>query len=267
MSTDVSSRVASDERATAVARSFGYQWAVQGGPLGEGDTRYGLSRAEEVTAFLDALGLRPRDLAGRRVLDAGCGDGFLVEAISPLAGEVVGVDLSESAGLAARRCRALNNVRVLRGNVLALPFAPASFDVVWCEGVLVHTTDPRGGFRALGRLVRPGGRLYVWLYPVSPRSVYQRVRDLLPGAHRLPHGALLALCYLLAGPVFALQEVLRTRARREGYRTIALALFDNLAPRIQTRHTVAEIREWFAAEGFGDLRETGAVGISGTRIA
>jgi SAM-dependent methyltransferase len=49
-------------------------------------------------------------------------------------------------------------------NLFRPAFKPEQFDVVLCDGVLHHTSDPRGGFLGLTRLVRPGGYLVVGLY-------------------------------------------------------------------------------------------------------
>jgi hypothetical protein len=52
----------------------------------------------------------------------------------------------------------------------------------------------------------------------------------------------------------------------DSVRTIAFGLFDNLSPRVQTRHTVAEVRDWFEERGFSALKQTGMIGMSGTKV-
>ena len=108
------------------------------------------------------LAIRSLDLAaGMRVLDAGCGTGealvWLSEAVAP-AGLVTGIDLAQ-AHVAAARAHAGERARVLQANLLNAPFAPASFELIWCLNTLNHLADPLSGARALASLLRSGGRL------------------------------------------------------------------------------------------------------------
>ena len=56
-------------------------------------------------------------------------------------------------------------IAVVQGDLLRLPFAAASFDQIYSLGVLDHTPDPRQAFLALARLLKPGGRIAIWVYP------------------------------------------------------------------------------------------------------
>jgi SAM-dependent methyltransferase len=111
----------------------------------------------EQRLILDMMG----DLAGRRVLDAGCGDGALVCAAASRGAEVTGIDL-DPAMLATARSRAVAaglQARFLEGRVERLPFPDASFDVVASVTVLCFVLDAAGGVREMARVLRPGGRL------------------------------------------------------------------------------------------------------------
>src|SRR6185369_2241147 len=112
--------------------------------------------------------------------------------------------------------------------------------------------------------VKPGGRLYVWVYPSERLSIYQRVRDAVRIGHRLPHGLLVPLCYGLALPLAVLRRF-RRAGSPDSVRTIAFALFDNLSPVVQTRHAAAEVRSWFEEHGFMDIKQNGYIGMSGTK--
>jgi len=258
-------RLTLDAGAGAKVRSFGFQWRIRQSGWFERGTLYGLSADAERDNFFGGLGIRPEDLRHRLVVDVGCGDGFLLTILGqdPTA-RLLGMDLSASAELAAEKCRNLPNVTVVQADLFAPPLPPGSVDVVWCEGVLVHTGNPRRGFEKLAALVRPGGRLYVWVYSAERLTVYQRVRDFLRIAHKLPAPVLVALSYLLALPVAGVQRLFRGK-RATRFQTAAFAMFDNLSPPIQTRHTAAELRSWFEACGFVDLLESGSVGMSGSR--
>ncbi len=104
-----------------------------------------------------------------RLLDAGCGGGRYAIAWRRLgAGEVVGIDISPTNIATARSHlgdAGATNVEFIEGNVLALPFPDANFDIVFSNGVLHHTVDWRRGIGELLRVLRPGG--LGWLYLIE----------------------------------------------------------------------------------------------------
>jgi SAM-dependent methyltransferase len=93
-----------------------------------------------------------------RLLDAGCGTGFNLRALSRH-GATTGVDLSPDA-IAFCRSR---GVRAVRGSVLRLPFADASFDAVTSFDVIYHdwVEDDAAAVAEMSRVLRPGGALLV----------------------------------------------------------------------------------------------------------
>ena len=101
--------------------------------------------------------------AGMDLLDVGCGPASitadLAERVAP--GRVVALDAASGALEAARatlRERGLSEqVEVTSGDVMALPFEDASFDVVHAHQVLQHLADPVGALAEMRRVTRPGG--------------------------------------------------------------------------------------------------------------
>ena len=101
--------------------------------------------------------------AGMDLLDVGCGPASitadLAERVAP--GRVVALDAAAGALEAARatlRDRGLSEqVEVTSGDVMALPFEDASFDVVHAHQVLQHLADPVGALAEMRRVTRPGG--------------------------------------------------------------------------------------------------------------
>ncbi len=106
--------------------------------------------------------------AGARVLEAGCGTGQLSNFLGIRTGRTVfGTDLCLNSLKLAEGFRVrnrLDNVRFIQMNLFRPVFAPASFDVVICNGVLHHTSDPFLGYRTLAGLVKPGGVIIIGLY-------------------------------------------------------------------------------------------------------
>jgi 2-polyprenyl-6-hydroxyphenyl methylase/3-demethylubiquinone-9 3-methyltransferase len=100
------------------------------------------------------------ELAGKAVLDVGCGGGILTEAIAREGAKVTGVDLSGKALGVARlhqiESGAIVDYRLMAAEALAIE-APASFDVVTCMELLEHVPDPASIVDACAKLVRPGG--------------------------------------------------------------------------------------------------------------
>jgi SAM-dependent methyltransferase len=140
------------------------------------------------------LGERVRRLLGpftgsEAALDAGSGTGSLAFALAPHVGEVVAVD-SRTEYLDAGRELAPANVRLVEGDVTALPFDYATFDIAGCVRVLHHVRRPELAVSELARVTRPGGRVLVadQLGSVDPlRSMemdrFERLRD--PSHQRL----------------------------------------------------------------------------------
>jgi SAM-dependent methyltransferase len=122
-----------------------------------GSQHWDPERYERNARFVAELGaplielLAPR--AGERILDLGCGDGFLTERLAALGCEVVGVDSSPEQVAAAQR-RGLE-AHVARAE--ALPFV-AEFDAVLSNAVLHWVKDAAGAIAAVRRALRPGGR-------------------------------------------------------------------------------------------------------------
>ena len=93
----------------------------------------------------------------RRVLDVGCSSGYLARPLAERRNTIVGLELDPEA---AREAEVFCE-RVLVGDVetMALPFDPASFDVVLCGDVVEHLRDPVATLARLRPLLRPGGTL------------------------------------------------------------------------------------------------------------
>lgn len=258
-------------------RSFGSQWRKRGEGRFEDETLWGLTRDEELRLFFDSLGVGPEDLRNRWVLDAGCGSGRLTRGLASLAGAVVGLDLTPEIDLVMRQGPPLSNLHLVQGNLLHIPLADDAFDLVWSSGVLHHTGDPVQAFANLARVVRPGGRLYVWVYSSRKLSLYKYIRDALRVSHRIPSDVLFVFCYGLA-PLLKLYHAgkhalsrirnlpVSPRERQQGrIRTIAFELHDDLSPRFQSRHTSEEVLGWFQRAGFVDLVVVGEVGVRGIK--
>ena len=99
-------------------------------------------------------------LAGKRILDVGCGGGILSEAMAQRGARVLGIDLAERALSVAKLHKlesgAAVDYRLVSVEALAEEM-PGTFDVVTCMEMLEHVPDPAPILDACGRLARPGG--------------------------------------------------------------------------------------------------------------
>jgi ubiquinone/menaquinone biosynthesis C-methylase UbiE len=93
-------------------------------------------------------------------LDAGCGTGSLAFALASFVAEVVGVD-TNTEYLEAGRAAAPPNVRLVEGDVTALPFGYAEFDLACSHRVLHHVRRPELAVSELARVTRPGGSIFI----------------------------------------------------------------------------------------------------------
>lgn len=106
------------------------------------------------------------DFAGARLLEIGCGMGTDLLQFARGGAQVTGVDLTARSIEISRQHFSVYGVggdfAITDGETL--PFADASFDVVYSNGVLHHTPDTAGAVREVHRVLRPGGQARVMLY-------------------------------------------------------------------------------------------------------
>lgn len=103
---------------------------------------------------------------GQRLLDIGCGPGWLTVKYAEAGADVTAVDLTETAVAITRRVLKSKSLsaRVEISNAEHLPFDDASFDIVVSSGVLHHTPQRDAAFREAFRVTKPGGKALITLY-------------------------------------------------------------------------------------------------------
>ena len=143
------------ERVAAVLamRAADQNWADS--VAGDMERHYSPGRTWEALARTALPLLAPGD-----VLDIASGDGVLAELLAPHAQRYVCIDSSQRVVAAAReRLRRYANVDVREGDMHALPFADASFDLVVLMHALTYAAKPAQAVAEAARVLRPGGRL------------------------------------------------------------------------------------------------------------
>ena len=119
-----------------------------------------------------------------RVLDVGCGDGYLMSLVSPRCGQVLGID-TELTGvkLAASKLRQFPNCNVTWASSYELPFRDRCFEVVLLADVIEHLENPGTCLREIVRVMATDGMLFVTTpkrQPARPLG-WGHVKEYTPG--------------------------------------------------------------------------------------
>ena len=227
---------------------------------------------EDRATFAGRTGLSAADLAGKVVLDGGCGMGrYLRIAAENAPALLVGMDLS-GAVVAARELTADRpETAIVQGDLLHPPFLPGTFDQIYSIGVIDHTPDPRTAFLRLAELLKPGGRIAIWIYR-RERPAVERIMNV----HRaVSTRLLLSLLMRLSrwtAPLGGWKRRLNASrlwpVQRLGVvlhlLTIGVSMhpdpevrvcdtLDWYAPRYLSRHTTSEVQAWFQEAGLTEV--------------
>ena len=112
-------------------------------------------------------------LAGKKVVDVGCGGGILSESMALRGAEVTGIDMGE-APLSVARLHSLDSgVEVKYRQITVEELAeeqPGEFDVVTCLEMLEHVPDPESVVRACWKLLKPGGQIFFATINRTPKA-------------------------------------------------------------------------------------------------
>ena len=155
--------------------NFGHEWehyASLGWTSSTGEDASDLQ--ESMMWFKDKLLLDSSDIAGKLLLDAGCGNGRFSYAAFELGANVVSMDLTRAADVAQNNIFQTKNIpQVVQGDILHLPFKTGVFDIIFTLGVIQHTGKALQAVRTLADALKKEGLLSVRTY----RRGNQRLED------------------------------------------------------------------------------------------
>ncbi len=234
------------------ASNFGFEWNLHDKTQLDTTTRH-----ESEATLIEKTGFQPDDLKGKLVLDVGCGMGRFSEVASRWGATVVGIDLTSAVDAAYGNLMDRSNVHLAQADVFKLPFRDETFDFIFSIGVLHHTPDTRAAFSELPRLLKPGGRIAIWVYSTlmggwtRVSNVYRHLTT------RLPKRVLYALCHV-AIPLYYVNKVPLVRGVTRVVLPVSnhpdpawrvLDTFDWYSPTYQWKHSEGELRDWFEKHG------------------
>lgn len=272
------------------ASSFGYQWN-RFNKL-QLDSYNGSGFSEQ--RFRTITGWTREQLAGKLVLDAGCGAGRFAEVVTKKFGaRLVAFDLSSAVDACSENISGTDSL-VCQASIYQLPFPEASFDFVYCIGVIQHTPDPLSSIRSLCRLVKPGGRIALWIYEIdwkTPLGTTGFKYALRPLTKRLSTSSQVALCRglvslskpaLVVGrrmgwPGRALMRLLPVASAHlqdvslsdeDFYTWVLLDTFDMYSPAYDQPQRFRTVAETLDAAGFAEIKRQphGAISVTATRV-
>jgi len=266
-----------DERQLQTALSFGFEW-----------TRFPEMYDEWSRSFLEYMHPHlPQFFRGKKVLDAGCGNGRFAHYAAKYGAEVWAMDLGPAVEVAKRNTESAGKAQVVQADLHRPPFAPESFDFVYSIGVLHHLPDPEAAFQNLLRYLKPGGEIQIYLYwkpegqPIK-RALLAVVTALRKITTRLPHRINYVLAFPAAVAAFAFFVwPYRLLKKLPGLKALADKLpmkqyanfpfrvcvndqLDRFSAPIENRYTKQEVAGWLSRANLEQARISSAYGWVGT---
>ncbi len=236
--------------------SFGYEWNV-----------FDKIRSEDKQFWSRYFADVPLpEIEGKVGLDAGCGKGRFAVFTAPHLSALVALDGSDAVRAAVRNLAGIPNVLVVRSDLRNAPFAPSSFDFIYCLGVLHHLSNAEEAFNTLVDLLVPGGLLLVYVYSqadnpglrrlsLDSAAVIRKITVRLPFKAvqllSLPIAFVLYVAFVLPGHlgdrvrIRALSRLPLQPYRGKPFRSLLLDTFDRLTAPHETRYSWGELESWF----------------------
>ncbi len=121
----------------------------------------------------DYIEQRTGTLAGKKIVDIGCGGGILTETMATRGAMVTGIDMGEMALKVAKMHLHESKLEIDYQMITAEQFAqqhPGEFDIVTCLEMLEHVPDPASIVAAAASLLKPGGQLFFSTINRNPKA-------------------------------------------------------------------------------------------------
>ncbi|OJJ23911.1 2-polyprenyl-3-methyl-5-hydroxy-6-metoxy-1,4-benzoquinol methylase [marine bacterium AO1-C] len=147
-------------------QNFGFQWNKFTQTQID---RFSVQSSQSKNRFFAVTQWDKEDLSGKNVLEVGSGAGrFSQVVLDETKANLFSVDYSNAveANFKNNGHHSEERFHLFQASIYDLPFAPQTFDKVFCFGVLQHTPDVKKSVESLVKMVKPGGELVVDFYPI-----------------------------------------------------------------------------------------------------
>lgn len=254
------------------ASSFGYQWNLF--RKEQIDSHNGTTLSAD--RFWAETGWTKEEIKDKWVLDAGCGAGRFLDAVSNSEAEIVGIDISSSIDAAKANLEGKENVHFIQASIYDLPFRKGKFDFCYCIGVIQHTPNPENSIRSIAEMVKSDGKVAVtiyerrkwwtmffskyWLRPITKRmskeTLLKVIKGIMPIAFpitdvlfRIP---ILGRFFIFVIPIanYVHEKQLN---RKQRYAWAILDTFDMLSPQFDLPMTEEEASKVLIESGIEDI--------------
>lgn len=262
------------------ANSFGYQW-----------NRFRLEQLDSANGtllshkrFYAETEWTPEWMAGKWILDAGCGAGRFLDVVAQTEAEVVGIDLSSAIEAARDNLKGNPRVHFVQASIYEMPFRDAAFDGVYCIGVVQHTPDPLKTVRSLPRVLKPGGPIALSMYEKARYTLLHSKYLIRPLTKKLSDASLLTAIRMFMPVLFPISEVAfripfakrflrfaipianyvgeRELSTKQRYAWSLMDTFDMLAPQYDQPQTEPEVSAAMHSEGIDEISRTKVKGLN-----
>jgi SAM-dependent methyltransferase len=241
----------------SVQETFTDEWdKVQGD---EFSFSYTLDELKELNRAVWLRWLR-RDTDIQSVLNVGVGLGQESLALKEVTGtrDLYAVDLNFAVFKSGPLQKSTPGLHFIIASLFAIPLERASMDLVYSQGVIHHTWSTAAAFRSIAEYVKPGGRLFVWVYGLDDGAVERGALPAKAIAESLMRPTLSRSPKFVRDLFFgALTPLAHTFVRKRlgvagawKWRNTNHALRDWLTPRFAHHHGYNEVMEWFEESGF-----------------
>jgi len=237
------------KRNEATRKSFSFEWSLLKG----GETKIWHS---DLTQFRNELFIELDEtgsLDGRLAVDIGCGHGYSSHFMAEAGATVIGIDMSFSIEAAYGQLRN-ENVHFVQADLQFPPLMHRQFDIVYSSGVIHHTNSTELSFGIIQELVKPDGKLCIWLYHPIKSTIHNTI---LFARHLTRHVSVRIqfwIYFFTLLPVYLL--VVRIKGKKMSWREIMIDLIDILTPYYRYEHEPQETECWYAKHGFGHIKVT-----------
>jgi len=248
------------EAALSIADSFGGEWEQFDY---ENSRTWHETVEDRCNLWLREVDLPAAELAGKTVLDAGCGNGTLSVGVSRFGCDVVAVDVSDSVTRAHAFALSRKNgsTHFAQGDLMNLPVRDESMDVVYSSGVLHHNPNTLDALKVVAKALKPGGRIYIWLYHPEPGLKFWLQLRLRSVIAPLPGPIKRAFVHVWVVQAMARQYLRTLLGVNDAYdrltwRERTIDLMDIYTPRYRWMHTQDEVHGWYRDMGLQDVKTT-----------